>query len=101
MNAIPKHEIAPAPAGPQFAVHNPATQEVIGALPNLEADQIADAVSKAAAAQVGWAATPVRDRLSILSRFAELLCDQKDSVAAVISREAGKPEAEALSTEVL
>ena len=39
--------------------------------------------------------------MRILSRFAELLCDQKDSVAAVISREAGKPEAEALSTEVM
>ena len=34
-------------------------------------------------------------------RFGDLLCDQKDAVAAVISREAGKPEAEALSTEIL
>ena len=57
--------------------------------------------SEAAAAQVRWAATPMRDRMRILSRFAELLCDQKDSIAAVISREAGKPQAEALSTEVL
>ena len=65
------------------------------------ADEIAEAVAKATAAQVRWAATPVRDRIRILTRFAELLCDQKDSVAAVISREAGKPEAEALSTEVL
>jgi succinate-semialdehyde dehydrogenase/glutarate-semialdehyde dehydrogenase len=30
-----------------------------------------------------------------------LLCDQKEAVAAVISREAGKPEVEALSTELL
>ncbi len=79
----------------------PATQEIIGTLPNMAAKQIAEAVSKAAAAQVRWAATPVRDRLSILARFAELLCEQKDSVAAVISREAGKPEAEAMSTEIL
>ena len=100
MTTIPQPQIAPAQAA-QFAVHNPATQEVIGTLPNLGANEIADAVAKAAAAQVQWAATPVRDRLRILSRFAELLCDQKDSVAAVISREAGKPEAEALSTEVL
>ena len=39
--------------------------------------------------------------MRILGRFAELLCDQKDSVAAVISCEAGKPEAEAMSTEVM
>src|SRR5262249_43298651 len=46
-------------------------------------------------------AVPVRDRLRILKRFGQILCDQKDRVAAVISREAGKPEAEALSTEIL
>jgi succinate-semialdehyde dehydrogenase/glutarate-semialdehyde dehydrogenase len=108
MTAIPQPEIAAGHSNAhsntqaaQFAVHNPATQEIIGTLPNLGADQIAGAVAKAAAAQVRWAATPVRDRLRILSRFADLLCDQKEAVAAVISREAGKPEAEALSTELL
>jgi succinate-semialdehyde dehydrogenase/glutarate-semialdehyde dehydrogenase len=96
MSAIPKVE-----AAPQFSVRNPATQEIIGTLPNLTANQAAEAVAKAAAAQSRWAATPVRERLRILGHFAELLCDQKDAVAAVISREAGKPEAEALSTEIL
>jgi acyl-CoA reductase-like NAD-dependent aldehyde dehydrogenase len=105
MNAVPKPEIAGldlnAQVGSQFAVHDPATQEIIGTLPNLGANQIAEAVARAAASQVRWAATPVQERLKILARFAELLCKQKDSVAAVISREAGKPEAEALSTEIL
>jgi acyl-CoA reductase-like NAD-dependent aldehyde dehydrogenase len=101
MTAIPQPEIVSAQAGTQFAVHNPGTQEIIGTLPNLTSAQIADSVSKAAAAQVRWAAMPVRNRLRILTRFAELLCDQKDAVAAVISREAGKPQAEALSTEIL
>ena len=100
MNAITAEFARQQKAG-EFAVRNPATQEVIGTLPNMTLDQIAVAVSIAAAAQIRWAATPMRDRMRILSRFAELLCDQKDSVAAVISREAGKPEAEALSTEVL
>lgn len=96
MNAVSQPEVAL-----QFAVQNPATQEIIGTLPNMAASQIAEAVARAAAAQVRWAAAPVRDRMRIFSRFAELLCDQKDSIAAVISREAGKPEAEALSTEVM
>src|ERR1700704_4020138 len=96
MNAVPKPEITA-----QFAVHNPATQETIGTLPNLAANQIAEAVVRAAEAQVRWAATPVRERIRVFSRFADLLCDQKDAVAAVISREAGKPQAEALSTEIL
>ncbi len=101
MNAIPKPEIAPAQTGAQFAVRNPATQESIGTLPSLTPAQIANCVSKAAAAQLRWAATPVRERLKILQRFADLLCDQKEAVAAIIGREAGKPEAEALSTEIL
>ncbi len=101
MNASPKAEIAPAHSSSQFAVHNPATQEIIGTLPKLDADQIGAAVARAAAAQKRWAATSVRDRLRILARFGELLCDQKETVASVISREAGKPEAEALSTEIL
>lgn len=100
MNAITA-ELARQQEAAQFAVYNPATQEIIGTLPNMAANQIAEAVAKAAAAQVRWAATPVRDRMRMLGRFAELLCDQKDSVAAVISREAGKPEAEAMSTEVM
>ncbi len=100
MNAITA-EFAPQQKAGDFAVRNPATQEVIGTLPNMALDQIAVAASVAAAAQVRWTATPMRDRMRILSRFADLLCDQKDSVAAVISREAGKPEAEALSTEVM
>ena len=100
MNAITA-EIARQEEAAKFAVHNPATQEIIGSLPNMAANQIAEAVAKAAAAQVRWAATPVRDRMRIFARFAELLCDQKDSVATVISREAGKPEAEAMSTEVM
>jgi len=104
MTAIPQPEIAAGHSNvqaAQFAVHNPATQEIIGTLPNLGAAQIAGAVAKAAAAQVRWAATPVKERLKILSRFADLLCEQKEAVAAVISREAGKPQAEALSTEIL
>jgi succinate-semialdehyde dehydrogenase/glutarate-semialdehyde dehydrogenase len=101
MNAIPQPAIAAAQPDAQFAVRNPATQETIGTLPNLNAGQIAAAVERAAAAQQLWAATSVRERLRILSRFGELLCDQKEAVASVISREAGKPRAEALSTEIL
>jgi succinate-semialdehyde dehydrogenase/glutarate-semialdehyde dehydrogenase len=100
MTTIPQPEIAPA-GQEQFAVHNPATEEVIGTLPCMAASQIAVAVAEAARAQKRWAAVTVRDRLRMLKRFGRILCDQKDRVAAVISREAGKPEAEALSTEIL
>ena len=101
MNAVPQPEVAASQLRAQFTVHNPATQETIGTLPNLTGDQIAQAVARAAAAQKRWAAVPVRERLRVLARFGRLLCEQKSAVASVISREAGKPEAEALSTEIL
>ncbi|MGZ4860846.1 MAG: aldehyde dehydrogenase family protein, partial [Candidatus Angelobacter sp.] len=67
MNAITA-ELAHQQEAGQFAVHNPATQETIGTLPNMATSQIAEAVAKAAAAQVRWAATPVRDRMRVFSR---------------------------------
>ena len=85
----------------QLAVFNPATRETIGSVPVSSAAEIAAAVESARAAQARWATTPVRERLQIIQRFQQLLCAQKDAVAAVVTREAGKPLAEALSTEVL
>lgn len=85
----------------QLAVLNPATQETIGSVPIFSAAEIAAAVESARQAQPRWAATPVRERMAIVRRFQQLLCDQKDAVTAVITREAGKPLAEALATEIL
>src|SRR5437763_8746210 len=83
------------------AVHNPATGESIGEVPCSSAQEVNAAVKRAAAAQPRWAATPPAKRLRVLREFQQLLCREKEKVAEVISREAGKPRAEALSTEVL
>ncbi|MBZ5530678.1 MAG: aldehyde dehydrogenase family protein [Acidobacteriia bacterium] len=89
------------PAHAQLPVLNPATRETIGSVPIFTQAEIAAAVDRARAAQARWATTPVRERLQIVRRFQQLLCDQKDAVTAVITREAGKPLAEALATEIL
>jgi acyl-CoA reductase-like NAD-dependent aldehyde dehydrogenase len=100
MNAMPA-VLANATNDSQIVVRNPATQELIGSAPSFTAEQITVAVERAEVAQARWATTSVSNRLRIFKRFGELLCQQKETVAAVISREAGKPEAEALSTEIL
>ncbi|HEU5414523.1 MAG TPA: aldehyde dehydrogenase family protein, partial [Candidatus Angelobacter sp.] len=84
-----------------ITIRNPATQEMVGTVPIFTASEIAAAVERADAAQQRWAKTPVADRLKLIRRFQSLLCEQKETVAAVITREAGKPLAEALSTEIL
>ena len=96
MNAI-QAELAQA----TITVRNPATQETVGTVPVFSAAEISAAVERARAAQERWAVTPVAARLKVIRRFQSLLCEQKEAVAAVITREAGKPLAEALSTEVL
>jgi succinate-semialdehyde dehydrogenase/glutarate-semialdehyde dehydrogenase len=99
MNAI-QAELAARPAA-EVTVRNPATQQNIGSVPSFTAGQITAAVVAARAAQQRWAATPVAERLRIVRRFQRLLAEQKDAIAAVITGEAGKPQAEALATEVL
>ena len=80
---------------------NPATGEVLAELPCATADEVRSAVLRAKAAQPQWQATPVRARVAVLRRFQELLNERRNDVAQLICREAGKPTAEALATEVL
>lgn len=82
-------------------VHNPATQEVVGTVPIFSAAEITAAVERARTAQKRWAALPAAERLKIIRRFQQLVCEQKDAIAAVITGEAGKPLGEAISTEIL
>src|SRR5262252_5266875 len=80
---------------------NPATGEVLGELASAGPSDVRNAVLRAKRAQPAWEATPVRDRIAVLRRFQQLLSEQRDQVADLICREAGKPAVEALATEVL
>ncbi|PYP85563.1 MAG: hypothetical protein DMG65_20400 [Candidatus Angelobacter sp. Gp1-AA117] len=75
-----------------IAVHNPATDEVIGEIASMSPAEVAAAVERARAAQTRWSATPLAQRLRVLRKFQQLLAEQKDAVAGVITREAGKPK---------
>jgi acyl-CoA reductase-like NAD-dependent aldehyde dehydrogenase len=80
---------------------NPATGDVLGEISCATPDDVHAAVARAKAGQPQWQATPLRDRVAILRRFQQLLNEQRNEVARLICREAGKPTAEALATEVL
>ncbi len=79
---------------------NPATGEVLGELACTTPEEVHSAVARARAAQPKWQATPVSERITVLRRFQQLLNEQRDQVARLICRDAGKPTAEALATEV-
>jgi acyl-CoA reductase-like NAD-dependent aldehyde dehydrogenase len=80
---------------------DPGTGAILGELECAHTAAVSAAVSRARAAQPAWAALGVRRRIAILRRFQAELHRRKSEIAAAITREAGKPVAEALVTEVL
>jgi succinate-semialdehyde dehydrogenase/glutarate-semialdehyde dehydrogenase len=87
--------------GAGIVSYNPATGEALAELACASPNEVRVAVERARQAQPRWQATPVAQRVVVLQRFQQLLREQRDDVARLISREAGKPAAEALATEVL
>jgi len=80
---------------------NPATGEVLLELGCASEDDVHAAVTRAHAAQPDWSAFGVRNRIAVLREFQRRLVQRKSEIAQAITREAGKPVAEALTTEVL
>ena len=88
-------------AARKVASVNPATGEVLRELECAGESEVRAAVARACAAQAAWAAIGVRKRIAVLREFQRRLHENKREIAEAISREAGKPAAEALTTEVL
>ena len=80
---------------------NPATDEVLRELECANESDVRAAVARARTAQASWAEIGVRKRIAVLREFQHGLHEKKSEIAEAISREAGKPVAEALTTEVL
>lgn len=80
---------------------NPASGEVLGEIDCASEQDVRHAVSRAREAQPEWERLGVRRRAALLKSFQRLLHEKKSEVAQLISREAGKPYVEALTTELL
>ncbi|MBV1777284.1 succinylglutamate-semialdehyde dehydrogenase [Burkholderiaceae bacterium DAT-1] len=85
--------------GAAFASRNPVTQATIWSGQAADAVQVDEAVKAARAAFPAWRKAGFDARVAIARRFAELLGQHKDELAALIGQETGKPRWEAL-TEV-
>lgn len=86
---------------PKLASVNPATGELLRQLDCASESEVIEAVERAASAQVSWCGLGLRKRIEVLARFKTLLYESKSAIAEAVTREAGKPVAEALVTEVL
>lgn len=82
-------------SGEFFNIINPATGELIDRVPKGTEDDAAMAVEAASSAFSGWASTSPQQRAGILYTAAGIVRQRKDELAVLLTREQGKPLAEA------
>jgi len=78
-----------------FAVHDPASGELLAEISDLGADDCKAAVSAAHDAFPGWRDLTAKQRSEILYKWYQLMLQHADDLAMLITREQGKPLAEA------
>ncbi len=84
-----------AVSGATVAVHNPATGERLGTVPNMGAAETRQAIEAASGALPAWAARPAKERATVLRRWYDLLLAHQNDLAVLMTAEQGKPLAEA------
>ena len=81
-------------------VENPATGEVIGTVPNRSADEVAEIVARARAAQPAWDALGFAGRARILRRAQKWVVDNSERLIETIVSETGKTYEDAQLAEI-
>lgn len=85
-----------AHSGETIPVDSPMTEETLYSVPNGGKSDAVAALEAAQRAQPAWAATPAVRRGEILSRFAELIVENRERLAETLVREMGKTRGLAL-----
>lgn len=81
----------PAEPGPQLAVVDPSTEQVVAHIPAGSQRDVDLAVSSARRAVTAWASTPLEVRIEAIRRFADALEQQAGDLARLEQLEMGKP----------
>src|SRR5713101_2215427 len=84
----------------QLIAHDPATGEEIGSAPLTMPEDVARAVGRARVAQSAWARASFRERARVIMKARRIILKELEEIALLISRETGKPVAEAISMEL-
>ena len=80
---------------------NPATGELIGSVPTLTPAKVQGVVDDVAEVQPFWAQLSLDDRARYMRRAADVLLDELDELARLLTREQGKPIVESYTMELL
>ena len=80
--------------GTNFSVLDPATGEEVAALPRMGATETRRAIHAAEAALPAWRGMTAKARAAIMRRWSDLMLANSEALAALLTREQGKPLAE-------
>jgi succinate-semialdehyde dehydrogenase/glutarate-semialdehyde dehydrogenase len=81
-------------------IRNPATLEFVGELAIASSADVAAATARARPAQGEWQAKSFKDRAKVLRRFRDLLIDEQDRLADIVTSETGKPRGDVFGNEL-
>ncbi|MCI5223093.1 MAG: NAD-dependent succinate-semialdehyde dehydrogenase [Candidatus Electrothrix sp. AR4] len=79
-----------------IAVHNPANNEQIGMVPSLGREETMQAIQTAEAAWPAWRNRTAHERSRLIRRWYELIIENREDLAAIMTAEQGKPLTESL-----
>ncbi len=82
--------VAAAPGRPGQPSYAPFDGALVGEVPACTPEDVHEAARRARAAQIGWAARPLRERCAVALRYADLLLDRQDQVLDLTQVETGK-----------
>ncbi len=88
-------EWANADSGATVDVNNPATGVKLGTVPRMGSAETRRAIEAAAKSMPAWAAKTAKERANILRRWADLMMENQEDLATLMTAEQGKPLAEA------
>jgi succinate-semialdehyde dehydrogenase/glutarate-semialdehyde dehydrogenase len=80
--------------GASVEVHNPATGEKIGTVPHMGAGETRRAIDAASAAWPAWRKKSAKERAAILRKWSDLMLENLEDLALLMTVEQGKPLAE-------
>jgi succinate-semialdehyde dehydrogenase/glutarate-semialdehyde dehydrogenase len=83
-----------ADSGKWIEVKNPATGELVGRVPALGRAETKRAIEAAHAAQPAWRKLLAKERAAILRKLFDLMLENADDLATIMTAEQGKPLAE-------
>ena len=97
----PETESSGARQSKQLESLNPATGEPVGSVETITPAKVQAVVDDVARVQPAWAELTLADRADYMRRAADVILDEIDEIAELLSSEQGKPRAESYTMELL